>query len=436
MKSHRTAWLLLFTVLTVVNARAEQWDLPQALLFARTNAPDALIAQQRIVVSQAALGQANAAFWPRLQLGSSYTRTDHPVSVFGFALNHQSYSPALDFNNVPDADNLNVRGTLTIPLYAGGRNRAAQKAARAGSAAAGAEASAIEKALEYEVAQAFFTIQKTARFTEAVSSAVRSYERNQELVTKRVNAGTALKTELLDIEVKLGEAREALLRARNANALAITALKNLLGLERRSIEVVEQNSDLRVPQISEAAERPELLALSFHAEAAEAKIRQAKGAYLPSVDAFGQLDHDRGWKFNDSGNSYAVGITTRWDLWDGQLTRNRVRESESALDIIREEQRKLRLNIQMEVEQSQLRLAEANERLSVTERTIAQAEESASITRARYEQGLALSTQLIDAETSLTAARVRHAEAEADRRIAVAALRRSLGLSQLEGLQP
>jgi outer membrane protein TolC len=42
-----------------------------------------------------------------------------------------------------------------------------------------------------------------------------------------------------------------------------------------------------------------------------------------------------------------------------------------------------------------------------------------------------LSTQLINAETALTAARVRRAEAGADRRIAAAALRQALGLPQI-----
>jgi outer membrane protein len=63
---------------------------------------------------------------------------------------------------------------------------------------------------------------------------------------------------------------------------------------------------------------------------------------------------------------------------------------------------------------------------------VAQASESASLTRARFEQGVALSTQLIDSETALVAARVRRAEAEADQRIAVAALRKALALPQLD----
>ena len=68
----------------------------------------------------------------------------------------------------------------------------------------------------------------------------------------------------------------------------------------------------------------------------------------------------------------------------------------------------------------------------MSSKAVEQAEESAGLTRNRFEQGLALSTQLIDSESALVAARVRRAEAEADRRIAIAALRKALALPQLD----
>ena len=49
------------------------------------------------------------------------------------SLNQRSFSPTLDFNNVPDADNLNVKGLVTVPLYSGGRNAAGRESARANS---------------------------------------------------------------------------------------------------------------------------------------------------------------------------------------------------------------------------------------------------------------------------------------------------------------
>jgi len=64
--------------------------------------------------------QANAAFWPRVQLQSSYTHTDNPMMVFGSILNQRAYSSSLNFNDVPDVDNLSTRGVVTIK----GRQRA------------------------------------------------------------------------------------------------------------------------------------------------------------------------------------------------------------------------------------------------------------------------------------------------------------------------
>ena len=122
----------------------------------------------------------------------------------------------------------------------------------------------------------------------------------------------------------------------------------------------------------------------------------------------------------------------RWDLWDGQLTRGKLREARARLESAQESERKLRLAIDLEAERARLSFQDALERLTVTDKAVSQAVESVTLTRDRFAQGLAISTQLIDAETALTGARVRRAEAEADQQIAIAAWRKALGLPQLE----
>ena len=66
---------------------AEPWTLERALEYALTHNPDARLAQQRIAAAEAGFEQANSAFWPQLQIQSSYTRTDNPMLVFGNILN-------------------------------------------------------------------------------------------------------------------------------------------------------------------------------------------------------------------------------------------------------------------------------------------------------------------------------------------------------------
>ncbi len=206
-----------------------------------------------------------------------------------------------------------------------------------------------------------------------------------------------------------------------------------------SREILPWRTPLRWPLIpagGDFSHRPELAAASERERAAQAEIRGAKSGYQPRVSAFGSVDHDYGWVTGGDGNSYTAGVMLQWDLWDGFSSRAKTREAKANLESAREEKRKLRLALDFEVEQARLDLTAANERLAVTEKSVEQAEESAKLTRDRFQQGLAISTQLIDAETALVAARVRRAEAEADQRIAVAALRKALALPQLDADRP
>ena len=411
---------------------AEAWTLERALDQALAHNPDVRVARQRIFAAQAGREQANAAFWPRLQFQSSYTRSDNPMTVFGNILNQRAYSTSLNFNDVPDVDNLNTKGLVTVPLYAGGKNKAGREAAKANTEAARQENEAVRNALGFEVSRAFFTVLKTRQFIHAAESSVDSFAQNVTVARKRLEGGTLLKAEALDLEVQLAQAREDLVRARNANTLAIRALRNLLGLEEGDFTVADRAPSLVPPDSGDFSRRPELAAAHQRERAAQEQVRGAKGGYLPRASAFGSLDYDYGWKYENGGGSYTAGALLQWDIWDGKLTQAKVQEANANLESAREEERKLRLALDFEVEQARLELKTAVERLSVTEQAVAQASESAALTRARFEQGLALSTQLIESETALVAARVHRAEAEADRQIAIAALRKALAWPQLD----
>ena len=427
---------LMLAVAASADLRAEvPWTFERAIRHAMTNSPDARIAAARIAAAQAGVQQANASLWPQLQIQSTYSASDQPVSVFGYALNQRSYSSALDFNDVPDADNLNVRGLLTVPLYNGGRTKAGREAAQAGMESARRSAEAVRNKLAFEVARTFHVVFKTREFTRATDEAVRSFEGNLLIASNRFHAGTLLKADLLDVAVRLAQAREDLVRARNAHALAERALRNLLGIEGGEFTVAQSIPVVSAPKEGSFSERPELIASREEQRAAEAEVRRARGGYLPRIDAFGRLDYDRGWHFNGDGGSYTAGVMAQWSLWDGHLTRGKVSQARANLETAREEARKLRLAVDLEVEQARLNLNAARERLAVTEAATELAAESVTLTRNRFEQGLAIAIQLNDAESALTATRVRRAEAEADQRIAIAALRKALGLSQFDAPQ-
>ena len=425
--------LTLFVSLATTVCADEPWTLERALDYALAHNPDARIAQQRIAAAEAGLEQANSAYWPQLKLGSSYTRTDNPMMVFGNILAQHSYDYASppNFNDLPDSDDANVHGMVTVPLYAGGRNSAGREAAKADSAAAKQDSVAVRNELGFEVSRAFYTVLKTRAFIRAAEASVQSYETNLAIAQRRLAAGTLLKSDVLDVEVRLAQSQENLVRARNANLLAIRALRNLLGIETGDFTVADSAPVMHAPEMEDISHRPELAAAQHRERAAQAQLRGAKSGYLPRINAFGSLDYDYGWVTGGDGKSYTAGVMAQWDLWDGFSTRAQARKAQAGLETAREQDRKLRLAIDLEYRQAQSNLETADERLAVTGKSVELAAESAQLTRNRFEQGSALSTQLIDAETALVAARVSRAEAEADQHIAIAALRKALALPQL-----
>ncbi len=406
--------------------------LASALVEVRENNPDIRIAEKRMREAEAMVRQADSALWPKFSVQSVYSRTDNSIGVFGAVLNQRSFAPTLNFNDVPDADNLLLRGAIVAPLYTGGAIRSARQAAREGSAAALHTARAVADRMSLETTRLFFVIAQADGFVRAAEAAVHSFEENIAIARKRLDSGKALKTDVLDLEVRLAQAEADRVAARAGSGIARRALANLLGREAGSVEVVEPGDLLTVAGDAEGGERAELLAVSRQKAAAESGVHQARAGRYPKFSAFVNGDHNRGWKLNGSSESYTAGVMASWDLWDGHLTRGKLEEAKARVDAVSEQERKLRLQIDFEIQQARLNATAADGRLRAANKAVTLAEESVGLTRVRFEQGLALSTQLIDAETALTGARVRQTQARADRNIATAALRHALGLPQIE----
>jgi len=407
-------------------------SLPDAVDEMLQRNPDIRIAENRLRESEALIQQADSAIWPKISFQSVYSRTDNPVGVFGAALNQRSFGPTLNFNDVPDADNLLLRGALVAPLHTGGEIASARTAARESSAAAAQSARALREQMIFEVTRLFYVIARADGFVEAAEAATRSFRENIDIARKRLDSGKALKTDVLDLEVRLAQAEADVVAARSGAQIARKALGSLLGRENGEVEIVKASDMLDVAGDVKPALRAELQALARHGSAAKAGVRQARSGRYPKLSAFIHGDHNRGWKFNGYSQSYTAGIMANWNVWDGKLTRGKVAEAEAKAASITEQERRLRLQIDFEVEQARLNTGAATERLQAAIKAVKLAEESASLTRVRFEQGLALSTQLIDVETALTGARVRREQARADRNIAIATLRHALGLPQVE----
>lgn len=425
--------LSLLAALGGARAMAEEpraVTLPEAVRLALERNPDLATAQQRLTAAQAALRQADAAFYPRVRVSESYAASDNPVQAFMMTLNQRAFNLNANFNHPDNTDNLNTKLLATYPLYNGGSDLAARQATRLGAEARANSIDAVHNELVFEVTRSFYTIGKARRFVSATEAAVASMESNLNLASNRFVQGSVLKSDLLDADVHLAEARENLVLARNALAISESIFRNVLGIgETGNVTAVE--IPFRAPKDSvtgplDVSQRPELLAMQKIVAATERQVRTVSGGHLPRVNAFASYDLDSGnaRRFEDS---WVAGVSVELDVFDGFLTRSKVAEARANLDAARQELRRTELALQLEAKEAQLNLQEAQARIETSGRAVSQAEESLQIIKERYGNGLALLTQLLDTETALTSARQRRAAAEADCEIARAALNKALG---------
>ena len=416
------------------HSAAAPWTLDEAIAQAAVSSPDALIARQRLEAANALVEQANSANAPRVNLSASYMQTNNPMMAFGSILSQGAFNFGLDFNNPGQVDNLNVAGTVGYNLYSGGRKSAGIAAARQGAESAGFDRTAALEELAAGVTRAFYGILQAREGVAALEAAEKAITESLRVARLRHDEGQMLKSEMLNLEVRLGETRDQLLGMRHSEALARRQLAFLIGIEAGdSVEIASppEPAPADIAPGLTLENRPELQSMRRRVSAAERMVEVARSGRRPSVNAFASYQYDHGWRLDGHGDSWTAGVKADWPIFDGRETSGRVHQAEAEFAQAREGLRKLELALGLQLEQARLAQNLAVSQLDTATTLVAQASESAEISRARFETGALLSAELIGVETRLAEARMRLAIARARLAVAASDLKRAAGVSLL-----
>ena len=407
--------------------------MEEAVATALRQNPDVLSARHRIEGCQAMLQQVESAWRPQLYLTGGYTQTNNALVGLIFTMYQRNFGPTLNFNRPGWVDDLNATGTAVYNLYSGGQPTARREAARAGTRAAEHDLRTVQQQLAAEVVKTMLNLRKARESASALEAGVKAYESNLANSRLRFDAGQVLKADLLSLEVQTARTREQLSSARHAAALAAKVFGFVLGADPSEEPVELADGDpalvqISLPETRDFSQRPELVALQERLRMAEALLNAARGGNRPIVNAYVTGQYDQGWHFARHGESLQGGVTVEFNVFDGGRTAGKVRQANAELAQAKDQLRKTTLSIGLEVEQARLAHADAAERLKVTTGAVAQAEESATLSRARFEKGSLLAAELIGSESRLIEMRMCQTLAAADERIALIELRRALGL--------
>lgn len=420
--------LILVLLIGVIPLQAEEWTLERAIDSIRRDSPDAEILRSRVEAAHALADQSRAAWYPHLQVEAGYHQTNQPMMGFGSILNTGTFDQTIDFNRPGQLDHFNATATVGYNLYAGGSPTAQRAAANANQRAVELDQEAAFEALSLAVVRAYYQVLQAREYLRAIESAQIAVKGSLRSAQARYERGDLLKHTVLDLELRVAEIENQLLSAEHQLKLAERMLRVTLGFSPNHALTVTRNPQPLPPPDDAQRLRAEQLAMAERVAAADAAVDGQRGQRRPRLDAFASYQYDRGWRRSGDGDSWMAGLRMQWDLFDGHLSANRVRQSLAERSEARAQERKLELQLELQLEEARLNHELARKQLATTERMLAQAEESASISRARFEAGDLLVTELLTAESRLTEARVKQSVARFSEQMAVAQWYRASGI--------
>ncbi len=415
--------------------------------------PDLETAAERTQFADGVLARARADFFPVLALSQNYQISDNPLRKFSSLLSQGISDPGTLFNPANTVDNFQTQLRLQQEVYNGGARVARTRSAEAERDASHHSLAAVQNRIVFQVAESYYRLFQARELVKVREESVKQVEEQLKAVQARFKAQSAVRSDVLRVEVRLASVREALITAKNSLSLAWAVLENVTGVplagrmlpekllpapwSSHLTEILasaegESNGEACSPLISALAEavsrRPEVNEINSRREAAEQRIRAAEAGKKPTLGVTSDYEIFTGdFRSKQTDGSFTVGVNLSVNLFDGGRTKSMVRQAQAAARELDAQQRRVRLDITLDVRRAYLQLKDATERLKVAETTVSNAEEILKQVQSRYANQTAPLTDLLDAQVALTEARVRATNADAEVEVARAALERAIG---------
>ncbi len=342
----------------------------------------------------------------------------------------------------PGTGGRGVASSLQVSLGASwepdvwGRLRLAVTSAQASAQASEADLAAARLSAQAELATDYFALREADAESALLRSTVEGYERALKITRNSYDAGQIAKTDVLQAETTLANARADLValvgqRERLEHAIAV-----LVGRPPGDFNIVAAQWTMSVPAVPLGVpstllqRRPDIASAERAVAAANAQIGIQRSAYFPSLSlsgSYGFASTRAGDLFSASSSLWSIGLTVAQTVFDAGATRARVEGAEAARDaaIARYRQTVLAALQSVEDQLSTTRV------LSEQEDLRRKASEAADLTEQqllnRYRAGQVSYTDVVTAQASALSARRTLVQLVSNRQASAIALIQDLG---------
>jgi outer membrane protein len=381
--------------------------------------------EEKVLESEYAEKEAKAGFYPEFSTTYSYTGLNKAPTSSGIV--------------VGDKNSYEWTATVTQPIFTGYALTSAHELAKLGIDQSKVAVELEKLDLALQVKEAYFNILKADKSVGVAKSSIESLESHLAVEKNFYDVGMIPINDLLKAEVELANSKYDLVRAQNEARLARVSFNVLLS---RSVDepfeiedilkYTPESPDFDVYLEKALKARPEIKALDLKDAQIDQLITQTKSKYYPEANfsysyiKAGDTPAVSGSDFQEA-NSWQATIGLSWTFWDWDKTKNTVRQRESQKRQLSQTRKTLEDSIRLELKSAILNLKQAEEKIPTAKKAVEQAEENLRVSEQRYKAQVTTSTEVLDAQTLLSQARMNYYNALYDHNLARASLLSAVG---------
>lgn len=441
--------LFIFSALLPVFASSQVLSLDSCRALALRNNKQIKMADEAVRGAEMLSRAAFAGYLPGIDFTAGYTYNQHVIELLGedAKLPTMTFDPSTmkyEYNIVKMPDGTPVKDpatgsyipsevavipkeamrfdthnvfagafTLTQPIYMGGSIRALNDIARAGEGVAQSARNVAVQDLIYSVDESYWLVVSLKEKQKLAKSFENLVDSLNYSVKKLFENGMATRSDILNVEVKLNEAKIAYVKVSNGLSLAEMALQQLCGLPIGEPLFLEGEEGLAMPRVESLpiydindvySRRQDLEMVRKSIDLLKGKEKLSLSAMLPKIAAVGTYSfsnpnviHGFEKRF---GGGFSVGAVLTIPIWHWGGNAFKYGAARSATLSQRFLLEDLEEKVELQVRQARYKFEEAFKTLEMTRTNMEKADENLRQAQLAYKEGMLTVDDVTGAQTA------------------------------------
>ncbi|MCX6345220.1 MAG: TolC family protein [Armatimonadetes bacterium] len=382
-------------------------SLKECLSIALQRQTEVITAQNNVTIAKSRLAQNTSGYLPQVSI-------DNNAFVIG------SKTGVLSQSTTGTALN------ITQNIFDGGMREANTLGARYSVKQSSAALDRTRQSVSYNVTQAYYEVLRSKHLAEVSEANVKYNEELRDQIKSNAELGEAAQVDVLPVEAQLANARVDLLSAKNKARTAALELQFAMGMTpEQGFDIIEMEtiSDIAIEPLdgyitTAVKNRPDVLQTQAGLGVARASVRAARVSLYPRPVISGNYQRSVSGGFTQTGAQFTGGIA--FNLFDGGASRAAYQSAQASQANAQEQTQQLDRTIRTQVEEALLNLTSAKERVAASEASLGASASNLDAQKERYNQGLAITLDLLNAEVQLVTAQSNAIQAKYDYYTAIA----------------